>query len=95
MVLVLNQVSQKYGVQQTFLYRMFHPSCHPLISLCARIHPKKTESGTGNLLKWQSPELATPNKWQSPEMVTPQHITVLDSVIFGGGKVWQEGLNTL
>ena len=31
--------------------RVFHPSCHPLISLCASI-PKKTESWTRHPQKW-------------------------------------------
>ena len=64
-------------------YRVADPSCHPQISLCARIQ-KKTESRTGHPLKWQSPGLATPQKWQSPRIWWVKGLQVLDSAISWG-----------
>ena len=49
-------------------YRVSDPSCHPQISLCARIQ-KKTESQTGQPKK--SPGLATHKKMaESPTLVS-------------------------
>ena len=71
---------------KTCSYRVTDPSCHPQISLCARIQ-KKTESWSGHPLKWLSPGLATPKKWQSPELATPKLTRVGDSAIFLGWQV--------
>ena len=67
-------------------YRVADPSCHPQISLCARIQ-NKTESWTDHPLKWLSPELATPKKWQSPGLATPKLTRFVDSAIFWGWQV--------
>jgi hypothetical protein len=62
----LSTTTIRQYMQPSFcLYRVADPSCHPQISLCARIQ-KKTESWTGHPLKWLCPGLATPKKWQSP-----------------------------
>ena len=51
------------------MYRVADPSCHPQISLCARIQ-KKTESWTGHPLKWQKSWTFHPQKMaESPTLV--------------------------
>ena len=51
-------------------YRVSRYSCHPLISVCARMENKKAELGTGLPLKLQSAELATP---KMAEFITCHH----------------------
>ena len=67
------------------LCRVFDPSCHPQISLCARIQ-KKTESQTGHPQKWQSPGLATPKLTRVGDSAIFWGWQVLDSAIFWGGQ---------
>ena len=75
-----------YIFERIISYRVFDPSCHPQISLCARIQ-KKTESWTGQPLKWPSPGLATPKKWQSPELATSKLTRIGTLQFFGGPEL--------
>ena len=93
-VLITNSCSDSCLIQLTWLitlwghyqcYRVDRYSCHPLISLCARME-KTTESWTGHPLKWQSPELATPKLTKVLDSANFWGWQILDSVISEVGQ---------
>ena len=72
--------------QWNAIYRVFHPSCHPLISLCARIKKNPELATTKNSRVQNMPYLKI--KWQSPELGNPKHTKFWTLPFIGGGKFW-------
>ena len=68
------------------MYRVDRDSCHPHISLCARMRKKQQSPEPATLIKWQSPQLATPKLVKVLYSVNFWEWQVLDSVISEGGQ---------
>ena len=74
-----------HGKWTKTMYRVSRYSCHPLISLCARMEKNN------RVPNWPPCEMSEsrtcyPQKWQSPQLAIPKLTRILDYAIFGGGK---------